>query len=70
MLKAWFFTFMVQSVLSSYFLLLFGLAEAELKNSPNYPEETLELFILQMIFFFFFFKLLHFGKQTTEALQG
>lgn len=45
---------MVQSVLSSYFLLLFGLAEAELKNSPNYPEETLELFILQMIFFFFF----------------
>lgn len=43
---------MVRSLCSWPFLLLFGLAEAELKNSPNYSKATLELFILQMIFFF------------------
>lgn len=44
-------TFMLWSVLSSCFLLLFGLAEAKLKNSPKCSKETLELFIFQMIFF-------------------
>lgn len=42
---------MVQNLFLAVFTLL-GLAEAELKNSPNYSKETLELFILQMIFFF------------------
>lgn len=60
---------MLRSLLSCYLLLLFGLAEAKLKNSPKCSKGTLELFILQIIIFFFV-TVLHFGKQATEALQG
>lgn len=60
---------MLRSVLSSHFLLLFGLAEAKLKNSPKCSKETLELFCC-LDDFSFFVTVLYFGKRATEALQG
>lgn len=57
--------FMLQSVLSSYFLLLFGLAEAKLKNSSTCSKETSEFFVLKMISFF---KCLIFWKASSWSI--